>query len=877
MKNIKNYLFLVLLTFFLIGCGNKTNSIENNKPKYTITFFSDGGTLINPIVEVAGTTINLPTPIKAGGYNFLGWYKDYGTYNNRFNDTKMPNENLTLYAKWQKLTNSDLQAYEDELNSNSQANHLYIHYKRFAHSADDYDKWNLWIWAFTKTGREFEWNTSQTSKVVYDDIGGAVADIDLTKTYNDGGNAKNETINYMNNGELIEKIGFLIVYKDSKNVTGKHWLSDGGDTYLSVKAGKRANGSIHIFAYQDNVYDFTYHVSEDEVNDPYKDDDGTNTSDKYSNVNSSTSTYGIAATSPEFQNVGVGYQVMTASFADSDGDGMGDIKGITENLNYLSNTLHVNSLWLTPIQLSDSYHGYDIIDYSKVDPKFGSKNTNFKNLLDEEGNPTCESAMEDYKELLKEAKKLNIKIIMDLVINHTSLNNVWFIKSAKMAIEDGFNYRAMYQWKNHISDTSVATNNNWHQYSTYSYSYYGKFASSMPELNYDYQGTRDHIIDMAKNWLELGVSGFRIDAVKHIYMADEVTKSSNDTILEDFDTATSTDYSSNVTKNVNFFKEFNFRLKENHPNAVIIGENFDGHAYRVAPYYEGLDSMLDFYSYYNLSQAVAAPNGWQLGNKFSGGGNADSFNPSSMGLKYGGKWNYPGVNGAYEQYRNSKAINSQFTSNHDVARVMNNVIGTVNGGDLTPGTVTSSNSTEAIKKAKVYSAAVLTLSGISWIYYGDELGMSGNLGASETKTSPHSDRWTRQPFKWGSNYETAYTTKYTFSGDKTYSIEWDSYNANLQGMAQQKNDTNSILSEYIKLTTLKSSDSVLIKGDYEAINTGNDVMAFKRIEGSKTYYIYHNFGSTTVNVSITGSNILYSLNGATKTSLPGYSSIIVAS
>lgn len=890
MKNIKT-LGLAMLTALLVSCNTNNvastskNSSSNTpitnsssttvvKKQYTITLEENGGSKVNDVTAIEGTSITLPTPVK-NNYSFQGWYYDE-ELTNKFELDVMPSNNVTLYAKWKEITSDDLSDYEKELNSYSEPGHLYIHYKRFTHTEEDYAKWNLWVWAKNKTGREFEWMTID-GNVRYDDFGGAVCDVDLTKTYTDGGNAGNETVSYVDEtGALVEDIGFLIVYKSSKLLDG-HWQSDGGDQYLNTKDGMRDNGSIHIFAIQDNVYQYKYSYVDEEIKNPYDNDDGKNTSERFNNINSSeASKYAVAATSTTFrEDVGVGYQIMTASFADSDGDGIGDIKGITDSLSYLSKTMHVNALWLTPIQLSDSYHGYDIIDYTVVDPKFGSTTTNYPELLDEKGRPTSESAMADYKELVSEAHKLGIKIIMDLVINHTSVNNVWFKKSAALEEE----YRGFYQWKNHDTDKSVANNVNWHKYSTYSYSYYGKFASSMPELNYDYQGTRDAIVDVAKFWLGLlgdgtGVDGFRIDAVKHIYMADEVTQSSGDVIILDGD------YSSNLTKNLHFFREFNARIKEVYPNAAIIGENFDGHAYRVAPYYEGLDSMLNFYMYYNLSQAVAAPDNWSLGSKLSGVGNVDSFNKndtsvSNKGLTYGGTWNFPGQYKANDSYRQGDAIESYFTSNHDVARVMNNVIGSVNGIDLRAGTISSSNAATAIKKAKVYGAAVLTLPGISWVYYGDELGMSGNYGTGENANSAHADRWYRQPFKWGNDASAPYTTGFTFSGDKTYGIGWDSYNETLKGVSYQKMDKNSILNVYSAVSRLKSTDEVLIYGDYTPLSAGGDVFAFKRTLNGKTYYIYHNFGSRTVNIAGNSGEVLYSLNNATKTSLPGYSSLIV--
>ncbi len=885
-KVIKNTGLFILTSTLLFGCGGTPNNdgtsasitTEIIASKYRMNFYTDGGSTIDSIIERAGNSITKPDDPSKGGYEFEGWYKDYGIYENEYTDfSVMPNYNITLYAKWKKIDRPtiDKDEYELSIKEYSKADHLYIHYYRYANTSEDYALWNLWLWQHKPndlSGRAVEW-MEENGSLKYDEYGGAVAELDLTQTYHDGGNEGGETVNFYNDGEPCEEIGFLIVYKESKN-SGDHWKSDGGNKYFPLIDAKWDDGSYHIFATQDNVNDFSYHYlgEESKPTNPYENDDGTNTSAKFDNVNFSQTAEKVATSDEFYQNVGTGYQVMVASFADSDGDGMGDIKGITDHLDYFSDVLHINALWLTPIQQSDSYHGYDISDYCAVDRKFGSKNTNFPDLLDDKGRATEASAMADYEELLRRASEKNIKIVMDLVINHTSINNIWFQKSTSLVQE----YRGYYQWRNHEKE---ALSKDWHAYSTYAYSYYGKFASSMPELNYSYQGTRDAIVDVGLFWLEKGVSGFRIDAVKHIYMADETINNSGDTILSDYDSATETDYSSNLTKNLHFFREFNARLKEYYPNAFIVGENFDGHAYRVAPYYEGLDSMLNFYMYYNLSQvAVSAKQNWWKAKTISGSNTAGAgtFTPGSEGInvQYGGTWDYPSTLETYKKYRgDDKAIDSVFTSNHDVARMMNNMVGEMTASDVVPGVVSKTNASEGLKLAKVYASTVMTLPGISWIYYGDELGMSGN---NQDNSSAHSDRWYRQPFKWAKS-KTDETVEFSFSGDRSYKIEWDDYNITLDGVSEQKNDTNSLLKVYSDLTKIKSSNKALINGTYTPVNINNagEVFAFKRVGTDGTYYCFQNYGATTISISGYGSNVIYSLNNATATSLPPYSAIII--
>lgn len=834
-----------------VGGNDNNNQNNENKPlvaRYNIYFYTGPqATQIETMTGIkAGESITAPNDPEYVRHNFLGWYTDYGTFNEPFVFDKMPDHNLVLYANWESaIDDNELQAYEDMLDETSENGHLYIHYLRFDNNPDAYAKMSLWIWPKAYTGRTFNWEKDEFGNVIVDPIGGAVCDVDMTQFYTGAGNDEKETLQFFIDGaygsgyepsfmkdsskHLDPDIGFLIVYDESKN-SGTHWTSDGGNQYFNIVKAVRDNGSIHVFATQDNVGDFVFNITEKgEIDNPYENDDGTHVS--LSNVNSSVELSATKDPTNLFDTVtGVGYQIMVASFADSDGDGYGDIRGIIENIDYLE-SLNVDVLWLTPIQLSDSYHGYDIIDYCAVDPKFGT--------------------LDDYKELLTLCHTKGMKVIMDLVLNHTSINNVWFQKSAKMKVEDGIDYRSFYHWKNHETES---LSQSWYQYSEYSYSYYAKFASGMPELNYDYQPTRDAILGVAEFWMTLlgeheGVDGFRIDAVKHIYMLDEVTPKSTDIVIKDFDTATNTDYSSNVTKNLNFFCWLIDGVKAINPNAYMVGENFDGHAYNVAPYYKAFDGMLDFYMYYNLGQ-VAGHMGWASG--LAGENNSASASSGSQptGVNtnklYGGNWNYNDVLKTQQKYGN-QVIGSLFSSNHDLPRLMNNVAGTMNGSDWVAGKISSSNSKQMQQRALSVISAIMTLPGIGWIYYGDELGMSSNYDTGESKTSPHVDRQYRQPFKWTTNASgSKYITNFSISGDKTYYVKWDTYNATLPGVKEQKAQSGSFLNEVMKWTKLKSEDPVIRYGDYgyKKFGGNGDMMGFTRSYNGKTYWVVVNFGTS---------------------------------
>ena len=872
---------LVLSMALMVGlssCNNSSNtstsSNSNNPigPVYRVYFYTFGGSQVETQEVNEGATAKIPDNPINGVYPFEGWYTNSQCSGQPFDFSTPITDNLVLYAKWGEVSSAEIEKYNQDWLEKSKENHLYIHYLRFNNTPEEYQEWDIWSWPYNKDGTNFDFAKNENGEIYTDEFGGAYVDIDLTKTYSPAGWLEGDYVDgyemsYKDeDGNITSKVGFQIVLKETRNNTDSFWKNDGDDNFITLSESRWENGSYHVFCVQDNVPNYTYKYTAEQVENPYENDDGTNISQ--SNINSSTpSKYGISSTSNDFyNNAGIGYQVMVASFADSDGDGMGDIYGITKKLNYLKETLNINTLWLTPIQLSDSYHAYDIIDYKVVDPKFGSKNS--PNTVG--GVPTEESAMADYQDLIDEAKKLDIRIVMDLVVNHTSKKNVWFMESSKLNPE----YRSFYQWKN-IED--VAGNKNWHQYSTTSYAYYGKFASSMPELNYDYQGTRDAMVDVAYYWLDKGVSGFRIDAVKHIYMADEVTKSSGDKIIQDYDQLTDTDYSSNLTKNINFFQEFNGRIKEKYPNAMILGENFDGNAVNnVAPYYQGLDSMFDFYLYYKLSN-IAITNSAGVGARASAIANNT------------GDWCVPGILNKYNSNRGGNAIDSVFTSNHDVPRALNMMVGTANNSDdQQPGTVTSANSELAIQKAKAYATVMTMLPGITWIYYGDELGMSSNYATGENKTSPHVDRWYRQPYKFGnegqgvSDSDGIYQTGFNFTGGAGFKIEYDEYNKTILKSAEdQLKDENSMLNYYKQLTSLKSSEKALINGEYigitlQEMNTNSEtIFAFSRSNGVDTFYIYVNFGNSSVNLNMNQGTKLISSGQVGSNSLGAHSAVII--
>jgi glycosidase len=194
-------------------------------------------------------------------------------------------------------------------------------------------------------------------------------------------------------------------------------------------------------------------------------------------------------------NDAVFYEIFVRSFADSDGDGIGDFKGLTAKLDYLNDgdpataeDLGITGIWLMPIHESPSYHGYDVRDYYSINPDYGT--------------------MADFEEFLSEAHKRGIAVIIDMVLNHTSIEHPWFTEG----IDPAGATHDYYVWANEKPNAS-----NWHRYNDSLY-YYGFFWSGMPDLNYNTPAVTDEVYAITEFWLgEKGVDGFRLDAIKYLY------------------------------------------------------------------------------------------------------------------------------------------------------------------------------------------------------------------------------------------------------------------------------------------------------------------------------------------------------------------------
>lgn len=445
--------------------------------------------------------------------------------------------------------------------------------------------------------------------------------------------------------------------------------------------------------------------------------------------------------SADWWNDVIFYEIFVRSFSDSDGDGIGDLQGLIEKLDYLNDgdpttddDLGVTALWLMPIMPSPSYHGYDVTDYYGIEPDYGT--------------------MSDFQNLLSEAHARGIRIIIDLVLNHTSSAHPWFQSSR----ESSSSYRDWYIWSDGLPGyTGPWGQRVWH-FGGVGY-YYGLFWSEMPDLNYSNAEVTLQMLDIVRFWLdEVGVDGFRLDAIRHL--------------IEDGKQQL------NTAATHSWLYGFRTVAKGWNNDAFLLGEVWDSPE-AVIPY---LDNQLDMCFEFELADAIL--NG-VVNSRVSSIENALRKILSV----------YP--SGQY----------ASFLSNHDQERVMTRLFANE-------------------EKAKLAASILLTLPGTPFIYYGEEIGMTG--------TKP--DELIRTPMQW-SDAE---------AGGFTSGIPWEPFSDDRFGrsVATQSDTANSLLSTYRRLIQLRAESLVLGAGDLIIVDTGHpSILSYFRVEDDALVWILHNLSA----------------------------------
>lgn len=307
------------------------------------------------------------------------------------------------------------------------------------------------------------------------------------------------------------------------------------------------------------------------------------------------------------------YQIWIGSFCDSNDDGYGDLQGIISQLDYINDgddktdtDLGYTGIWLSPMMPSPSYHKYDVKDYYNIDPQFGT--------------------LDDFDELIAECDKRGIDVIIDFVPNHCSKEHPWFKKALKEAEKGNFNGYAKYFNIEKSKDGEYSNGYNIDPDDP-SIVYESNFSDTMPEWNYDYEGTKTEIAKAAKFWIDRGVAGFRLDAVRYLYFED-------------------------AERSSKVLKWFYDQCKEYKDDIYMVGEDWTGNMDEITTMYQsGLDSLFAF------------PFG-DLTGKFTVSTLSGSINDLTDTLV------------SYEKTTkeaNKDVINAYFLTNHDMMRVGDNL------------------------------------------------------------------------------------------------------------------------------------------------------------------------------------------------------------
>lgn len=256
-----------------------------------------------------------------------------------------------------------------------------------------------------------------------------------------------------------------------------------------------------------------------------------------------------AVVDPIDDNYRTFYQIFVGSFSDSNRDGIGDLRGVIDRFDYLNDgdinsgeSLGVQGIWLSPIFSSPSYHKYDASDYYQVDWRFGTE--------------------EDLKELADLCEARNVKLILDLAINHTSSQHEWFLQF-KQARIDGDTENPYYDFYSCATEAEKQGGITYQKIAGVDCWYECNFDSSMPELNFDNPDVRQAVLDVAKYYLELGVDGFRFDAVKYIYFGD-------------------------TARSVDFWEWYMEELRKIDPEVYCVGECWSGES-EILEYYSAMN------------------------------------------------------------------------------------------------------------------------------------------------------------------------------------------------------------------------------------------------------------------------------------------------
>ncbi|GBF43511.1 glycosidase [Leptospira ellinghausenii] len=489
------------------------------------------------------------------------------------------------------------------------------------------------------------------------------------------------------------------------------------------------------------------------------------------------------------------YQIYPRSFQDSNGDGIGDLEGIIQRLDYLAgskDSLGIDAIWLSPVYPSPMFDfGYDISDYEEIDPVFGDIQT--------------------FKRLLKEAHKRGIRIIMDLVVNHTSHLHPWFIESRSSVNSPK---RDWYIWKqaNHNGPP-----NNWlgafggsgweYDKRTGEY-YFHSFLKEQPDLNWRNPDVEDAIFRMMKYWLDMGVDGFRLDVV-NLYVKDEFFRNNASYFMKGprpYDKQVHT-YDRDRPEMHGILRRMRKLLDSYSEKRMFVGEimqDFPGNVLLPATYCGRNDELHLAFNFMFLFSPWKAERFFQIVKDFE----------SALGED-----NWPNYT----------------LSNHDFPRHITRY----------------EKGEDTLDRAKLAACMMLTLRGTPFLYYGEEIGMKRQKVPFNKIQDPVGKRYwpfhpgrdpERIPMPWDGSDTTGFTT-----GKPWLPLYEDSDTLNVES---QKQDPNSLFFTYKKLIQIRKDRKSLRKGKLKILlSDDKHALYYRRRDGKEETYIFLNFSSKPVRVS----------------------------
>jgi alpha-glucosidase len=480
---------------------------------------------------------------------------------------------------------------------------------------------------------------------------------------------------------------------------------------------------------------------------------------------------------------GVIYHVYPRSFADSDGDGVGDLRGIVERLDYLNDgtadSLGVSAIWLSPIYLSPGRDaGYDVADHMVIDPVFGGS--------------------EAFDELLREAHKREIAVIMDLVLNHTSDVHPWFLDARSSKTSE---HRDWYVWQ--APRPGGAPPNNWRSFfggpawaldhDTGEY-YLHTFLREQPDLNWHNRDVQQAALEIVRYWLERGVDGFRLDVFNAYFKHPELHN--NPRRLGRTAWSRQRHINNKDRPELHGFLGELRDLVDRYPGAVTIGETFDGKPELAASYGDKLHMVFNF----------------------------DFLQQD---------WDAASIQHAVARWDRLLAAEhtwpSYVLSNHDNPRHA-----TRYGQEVTLA--------EGDARAKVAACLLLTLRGTPFVYYGEEIGMrDADIPSSELRDLCFAHGFTRDParspMQWSAGRNGGFT-----SGAPWIRLAPDFRERNVE---EQAADHRSLLRFYRELIWLRRRSAALQTGSWTPlINRPRGALAYLRTGGEDAVLVALNFTAT---------------------------------